>query len=337
MAERREIVLERKKVEKWVRGWQKKRVVVVGDLMLDEYIFGTAERISPEAPVPVIRCEKRHYGAGGAGNTARNLSRLGAQVAVCGVVGDDEPGRRLIQTLNEDQVETSAIVCDPTRPTTVKTRIVAHHQQVARLDVESRQPLSATIVSLLKDRLQKILLQANSIIVSDYAKGLVGGWLTEILQPFAANLLMTAGPKPSNMSVFKGFHYLSLNRTEALSFLNGAGPLWEVGSAMVAQLSLHGLVVTLGGDGCLLFGRNGLRVQVPALRVQVYDVAGAGDTFLATVTLALLSGCSFLDAAAVATVAAASVVRKVGVATVTGDEILHLLPVRLPLKKDPCW
>jgi rfaE bifunctional protein kinase chain/domain len=306
--------------------WQGRRVLVVGDLMLDEYIVGAAERISPEAPVPVILCERRTYGAGGAANTAMNLLTLGAQVVLCGVIGNDWAGEKLRAILGEAGIDTTGVLTDPSRPTTVKTRIVAQSQQVARVDVESRMPLNGSLEASLRGIAKELGRDCAAIVVSDYAKGVVTESLCGGLRELKGQTLLTAGPKPSHLAHFAGFDYLSLNRSEASAAVNNrATSVTEVGETLSARLEVCGLVITLGGDGCALFCDGRLVAQLPALRVQVYDVAGAGDTFLAALTLALVAGTSFVEAAQVATVAAAAVVRKSGVATTDVTEMATLL------------
>ncbi|MCC6037515.1 MAG: PfkB family carbohydrate kinase [Armatimonadetes bacterium] len=305
--------------------WQGKQVLVVGDLMLDEYIIGIAERISPEAPVPVILCERRTYGAGGAANTALNLLTLGAKVTVCGVVGNDWAGEKLRQILNESGIDITGILTDHNRPTTLKTRIVAQTQQVARVDVESREPLNGSMEASLRGVAKELGRECDAVVVSDYAKGVVTPGLLAGLKELKGTTLLAAGPKPVNILHFAGFDYLSLNRSEALASASGAKSFDEAGKQLSQQLEVQGLVITLGGDGCALFANGEQLAHIPALRVQVYDVAGAGDTFLAALTLGLVAGCQFVEAAEIATVAAAAVVRKVGVATTNVDEMVHLL------------
>lgn len=293
--------------------------------MLDEYIIGTAERISPEAPVPVILCERRTYGAGGAANTAVNLLALGARVVVCGVVGNDWAGERLRQILSESGADITGILIDPNRPTTLKTRIVAQTQQVARVDVESRATLNGSMEASLRGVARELGRECDAVVVSDYAKGVVTPGLLSGLRELKGQTLLTAGPKPNNIRHFFGFDYLSLNRSEAMASVNGAASFIDAGKQLSSQLEVQGLIITLGGDGCALFANGEQLAQLPALRVQVYDVAGAGDTFLSALTLGLVAGCDFVDAAKIATVAAAAVVRKVGVATASVDEMLNLL------------
>ncbi len=318
-------MISAEQLQQWAKKWQGKRVVVVGDLMLDEYLIGIAERISPEAPVPVILCERKTYGAGGAANTALNLKALGAQVFLCGLVGDDWAGERLRSLLSEQGVDITGVLLDPSRPTTLKTRIVAQTQQVARVDVESRAPLNGSLETSLRGVARELGRECDAVVVSDYAKGVVTAGLMAGLRELRGNTLLTAGPKPANIAHFVGFDYLSLNRSEAIASANGAPSFTEAGKHLSRQLETRGIVITLGGDGCALFVDGEQVAYVPALRVQVYDVAGAGDTFLAALTLGLTAGCSFVEAAEVATVAAAAVVRKVGVATTTLDEMVHLL------------
>lgn len=318
-------MLEPEKLQQLANEWQGKRVLVVGDLMLDEYIIGIAERISPEAPVPVILCERKTYGAGGAANTALNLLALGAKVVVCGVIGNDWAGEKLRQILSENGIDITGVLIDHNRPTTLKTRIVAQTQQVARVDVESRATLNGSMEASLRGIARELGRECNAIVVSDYAKGVATKGLLSGLRELKGKTLLVAGPKPVNIKNFNGFDFLSLNRSEAMASVNGATSFAEAGKQLSRQLELQGLVITLGGDGCALFANGEQLTQLPALRVQVYDVAGAGDTFLAALTLGLIAGGDFVDAAKVATIAAAAVVRKVGVATTTVDEMFHLL------------
>ncbi|MCS7265298.1 MAG: bifunctional ADP-heptose synthase [Armatimonadetes bacterium] len=318
-------MLETQKLQDWANKWQGKNILVVGDLMLDEYIIGTAERISPEAPVPVILCEKRTYGAGGAANTALNLLSLGAKVFVCGLIGNDWSGEKLKEILKESGVDIIGILIDHHRPTTLKTRIVAQTQQVARVDVESREPLNGSMEASLRGVARELGRECDAIVVSDYAKGVVTKGLISGLLELRGEILLVAGPKPKNIHHFVGFDYLSLNRSEAVASVNGVKSFFDAGRELSSRLEVQGLVITLGGEGCALFAKGEQLAQLPALRVQVYDVAGAGDTFLAALTLGLVAGCNFVDAAKVATLAAAAVVRKVGVATTNTDEMLQLL------------
>ncbi|GBC99791.1 D-beta-D-heptose 7-phosphate kinase [bacterium HR17] len=317
--------LTRERLLELAAQWRGQRILVVGDLMLDEYILGTAERISPEAPVPVIMCERRTYGAGGAANTAMNLLALGAQVSVCGIVGSDWAGERLRTLLTEQGADTTGVLTDPSRPTTVKTRIVAQSQQVARVDVESRTPLNGSLEASLRGIAKELGRECAAIVVSDYAKGVVTAGLCAGLRDLRGQTLLCAGPKPANIAHFRGFDFLSLNRSEALASVTAARTVPEAGRELSARLEVRGLVITLGGDGCALFSEGEEIAHLPALRVQVYDVAGAGDTFLAALTLALLAGAPFVSAAQIATVASAAVVRKSGVATTTPEEMVVLL------------
>ena len=305
-------------------------VLVVGDLMLDEYIFGHASRISPEAPVPVVQAEKRTSGAGGAANVAANVRGLGVAAIVAGVVGDDQAGKQLVALLEKTGARIDGIVSDPTRMTTIKTRVLAHHQQVVRVDSEARDPLSNETATDVQKRIAN-LEQADCIIFSDYAKGMANSplisWLRESTEKCGA--LLTAGPKPASVNHFSGFDFISLNVSEALDAagLNplAATQLQEVGTSLVKQLGTQGLVITRSEDGASLFTNNGWITDVPALRVPVFDVAGAGDTYLATLSIALWAGASFEDAATLAGIAAAAVVSKVGVAVVTIQDITSLL------------
>ncbi|MCS7253272.1 MAG: bifunctional ADP-heptose synthase [Armatimonadota bacterium] len=322
-------------VEPLLKRFQSLSVLVVGDLMLDEYIIGDAERLSPEAPVPVLLRRERKVGPGGAANVVCNLRSLGAQVFAAGVIGDDTAGDELICLLESIGADVSAIVTETFRPTTLKTRVIAHKQQLVRIDYEVRTPISDMTCDAIIERIMPLLPKVNALIVSDYAKGVVRERLLEALKkaPARNTILLCGGPKPRNIASFIGFDLLSFNTAEAIesAMLNGepANDYKQVGSLLASSLNVKWLVITRGEEGASLFDGNGWLCDIPSYRVTVYDVAGAGDTYLAAIALALACGADFVTAAKLANAAAAAAVRKVGVAPVTADEIRQVVGGRL--------
>ncbi len=311
-----------------------KKVVVFGDLMLDEYHWGRATRISPESPVMVVDIERESSVPGGAANVVNNLVALGAQVLVIGVVGDDNAGHILKEALKAEGADISGIVTDPSRPTTRKTRIVAHSQQVLRIDREQTYPVTNEIASKLLDRIHSELLGADAIVISDYNKGVLTNATASVAVKIAreAGLLLTANPKPQTVHFLQGAPFVQLNQieTESAAALLGilvprnGGDTFseEVGEQLRSRLELHNLLVTRGSKGLTLFSKDHAPQHIPPHVVEVFDVAGAGDTVISTMTLGLICGANAYDSAVIANRAAACVVRKVGVATVTVNEIL---------------
>lgn len=312
----------------------KLRLVVVGDLMLDHWVWGTVSRISPEAPVPVVDVDRYSYTPGGAANVVTNLRALGVGVSLVGVVGSDDSARRLRSTLRRDGVNVEGLVADPTRPTTLKTRIVAHSQQVVRADFESRKPLSEAVQEKLLEAAAKKLEDCDALLLSDYDKGL-------FLKPFAASLLelskkrslpVIAGPKPTNLERFSGTNLITLNAKEAAQ-ASGSETKTQSGVLLAARIlrervDVDSLVITRGEQGMSLFPRDDSAYHMPALASQVFDVSGAGDTVLTLLGMALATGNTPQMGVELASHAAAVVVRKLGTATATPQEILDSLSHR---------
>lgn len=310
-----------------VRGFAGRSVVVLGDLMMDEYLWGRATRISPESPVMVVEVDRESRVPGGAANVVNNLLALGAAVSVVGTVGKDEIGAQLIAALRDEGADVSGIVADSSRPTTRKTRIVAHNQQVLRVDREQTHAVDdATQVAICR-QLQSALRRANAVLVSDYDKGVLTSSVAHlaVLGAKDAGKPLTANPKPPNAWHLSGASVISLNQSEAEKLIGhslGDDALPEAGARLRQQLEAETLVVTRGAKGLSLWTAAEAAQHVPAHPVEVYDVAGAGDTVISTLTLAILVGASMGEAAEVANHAAACVVRKLGVATVSADELI---------------
>jgi rfaE bifunctional protein kinase chain/domain len=322
-------IMDRERYRQIVDRFAHRRIVVLGDLMMDEYLWGRATRISPESPVMVVEVDRESSVPGGAANVVNNLLALGAKVAVVGVVGEDAAGERLKAALVEHGADVSGIVADSSRPTTRKTRVVAHSQQVLRVDREQARPLDGAVMERLLALLRDKVQATEAVIVSDYDKGVLTPEVARaaIQSARTAGVLLTANPKPDNARFLAGAHLVSLNQSEAEAVardrrFRGEEGLEEAGAALVRELNVETLVVTRGAKGLSVWhSGNGVQ-HIPAHPVEVYDVAGAGDTVISALTLGLTAGAPVEEAAVVANHAAACVVRKVGVATVTTEELL---------------
>jgi rfaE bifunctional protein kinase chain/domain len=304
----------------------KKRVLVVGDLMLDEWVWGRVSRISPEAPVPVVAVDDHSFTLGGAGNVANNLRAIGAEVSFAGAVGDDAEGRRLCGLLDEIGVERSGIVTLEDRPTTRKTRIVAHNQQVVRADWESTQALAAPDRMRLAAVVARLAASHDAVVLSDYAKGLFS---RDVVEAARACEVVTADPKPRNIRLFTGVTCVAPNAGEAADATGIAikddESLDRAGTALLEQLGCKFVVITRGEKGMALFGAGGERMRIPSVARTVFDVSGAGDTVIAVLTLALSAGAPIQLAVQLANFAAGAVVGKLGTATASPSEILALV------------
>lgn len=303
------------------------RVLVVGDLMLDRYLSGSVERISPEAPVPILRVRSRHSVAGGAANVAANVKGLGAKVTLVGAVGDDEAGEELLRALDANGTGSGEAVCFRNRPTTVKTRLVANHQQVARFDSEEDSPLSEEDEEVILERASVLAENADVAILSDYAKGVVGERLSMrlITKMRSIGKPILVDPKGKAYGKYKGATLITPNEREAIeASSNGTGrplSLEEIGSLLVGNLELEGLLITQGDKGMTLFRNDRPPEHLPAHERNVYDVTGAGDTVIATLAVAIGAGADLLESSRLANLAAGAVVERLGTSAVTAGDL----------------
>lgn len=312
-----------------VKRFEGLNVAVLGDLMLDEYLWGRATRISPEAPVMVVEVDRETHAPGGGANVVANLMALGARVRVFGVVGDDLAGERLVSELKHRGADTAGIVFDPRRRTTRKTRVIAHNQQALRIDREETDAILSQTAEDLMKRLSRDLEECGALLISDYAKGV----LTPVVAAEAIKsagkkgIIRSANPKPINARLLGGCNLLSFNQLEASGLTNSPVDSDQSVTRAVNQLSrcldVETIVITRGSNGLSFGGASGDVHHVPAHPVEVADVAGAGDTVISVMTLALVAGANLEEAAIIANHAAACVVQKVGVATITIEELLN--------------
>lgn len=301
-------------------------MMVVGDVMLDEWIWGKVTRISPEAPVPVVAVSDHSFTLGGAGNVASNLRALDAKVHFVGTIGNDRLADRVHTLLEGIQVSHDGVLTVDDRPTTRKTRIVAHNQQVVRADWESTGPLAGSdrerIVQFVRSRAKDV----DAIVLSDYAKGLLS---REIVEAALAAPLVIADPKPANLLLFSGVTCVAPNLHEAASAsgiaITDDESLERAGRKLLELVQCRYVVITRGEHGMSLFGRDGERLNVPSVARTVFDVSGAGDTVVAVLSLALAAGAPIELALHLANFAAGAVVEKLGTATASAEEILALV------------
>jgi D-beta-D-heptose 7-phosphate kinase/D-beta-D-heptose 1-phosphate adenosyltransferase len=301
--------------------------VVVGDLMLDRYWWGTVERLSPEAPVPVVHRRGASVAPGGAANVAVNVASLGGTPRLVGVVGGDDTGRELMAALKERGISPDGVVVDPARPTTVKTRVVAHSQHVVRIDEEDRRPIPDAVAARVVERLTALLDAAPVVAVSDYAKGLLTpGLLSRVMGGArAAGCPVLVDPKGTDYARYDGAHLLAPNRGEALvaAGLTADEPdgVERAAARLLDRVAVDAVLVTLGEAGMTLFERGKPPVRIAARARAVYDVTGAGDTVMAATALALAAGVSLETAVRLANVAAGLAVETVGTTAVTAERL----------------
>jgi D-glycero-beta-D-manno-heptose-7-phosphate kinase len=311
-----------------------KRVLVIGDLMLDEFIWGTVSRISPEAPVPVVNVTGESYYPGGAANVARNLREFTGGAAVMGIAGNDAAGDRLLGLLRASGIDTSGVLRDAGVATSVKTRIIARNQQVVRVDRERKQPLSPELTERAMRFLDSVMAGVDAIIVADYGKGFLTQPLADHIcgTARAAGKALTVDPHPHTSLYWRYATAVKPNRTEA--FLAAGLPvsdavwpplsdtaLLEAGRRLLDRWRAESLLITLGEQGMLLMQAGAPPYYTPARAKEVFDVSGAGDTAIAVFTLALTAGAAPAQAAEIANCASAIVVGKIGTATVTPAEL----------------
>ncbi len=320
--------LERSRMKALLEGIRGQRVVVLGDLMLDEYLFGEVHRISPEAPVPVVRVVRERAVLGGAANVAANLKAIGADPVLVGTFQNDAAGRRLLDLLHQMDISVEGLVLDLSRPTIIKTRVIGQHQQMIRLDREEPGPLEPEAIEGLLASLDRAVEGAGAIVVSDYAKGVVGAEVLEEvrIRAHAAGVPWIVDPKPAHRSFYRGATLMTPN-TRELADLTGHpvgtdDDVAKAGSLLMEDLALEGLLVTRSERGMALFEPESEPCFIPTEAREVFDVSGAGDTVVAVVAAARASGASWRDAALLANAAAGLVVAKMGTATVTPAELL---------------
>ena len=302
-------------------------ILIIGDLMVDQFIWGNVKRISPEAPVPVVEVTEENLKLGGSANVAHNILSLGGKVYVTGVIGKDDMGKVLIHKLRALGINTDGIIVEQDRPTSVKTRIIAHNQQVVRFDKEKKSDISKSTLSLILEYIRNCLPKISAIIISDYCKGVITKKLIKRLREISdSNIFIAVDPKIGHFDYYTGVSLITPNLNEA-SFSSGVNivdekTLVKAGEILLKKLQCDAILITRGHEGMSLFEKNRKVIYIPTFAKEVYDVTGAGDTVIAAFTLYYASTAKFKEAAIFANHAAGIVVGEVGTAVVTPEEIM---------------
>lgn len=320
-------ILDKRQMEEAVRSFRKIKTIVIGDIMMDRFIWGKVSRISPEAPIPVVDVQKESMMLGGAGNVASNLISLGAQVLLCGVVGHDATGKDIKNELKRRGCTGEGIIFEKNRPTTVKTRVVAHGQQVVRFDREHRAEIKEDTADQILSFVQGNLSDTDAVIVSDYSKGVVCSGLMDKLRPVfnRRKVIWAVDPKTRDVKMFRGATIFTPNQNEAEMISNikiaSEESLRLAGEKILRLLNAKAVLVTRGDAGMALFEKGRELLTIPTVAKEVYDVTGAGDTVIAAMALGLAAGLQTSQAAVLANFAAGIVVGKIGTATVRPEEL----------------
>jgi len=303
------------------------KILVIGDVMLDEYIKGKTNRISPEAPVVVVQVEEKEYVPGGAANVAKNIRDLGAKVYLTGVIGKDNKGILLKEKLKGNSIPIIGIKEDSLRPTTTKTRIIAHHQQIVRIDEEKTEEIQEKTIKELITFIVKKINGIDGVIMSDYAKGCLNRKFLKRIIPIILQRkkLIVVDSKADSFKPYFGVAAIICNEKEARAVCGGEivkeKSISELGRILLKGINCQALLITLGEKGIAVFQKRKKPVYIPAIAQEVYDVTGAGDTVTSVFTLGVVSGLNFVDASYLANIAAGEVIKKVGASTVTQLEL----------------
>ncbi len=312
-----------------IQNFSSKRILVIGDLMLDSYIWGKAERISPEAPVPVIKVDRSNHTPGGAANVALNLNSLSSNSQIIGVVGSDPDATLLAELLAKEGISSEGIVIDSGRHTTVKTRVIAHSQQVVRVDREFDEPIDETVQKELMEQVARFLPECDGVILSDYNKGVITVRLIQnILDAATKNKVpVYVDPKKENFFHFKGVRLFKPNFNEFISGMESGKideKIEERGFRLQKQLKAEILLITQGEKGMILFSDNSHQAISTKAR-HVHDVSGAGDTVISTFALSDISGATPIEAVTIANYAAGRVCEEVGVVPISRDMLIDTI------------
>ncbi len=322
--------ISKERAHELIDNFSRAMVLVVGDIMIDHFIWGKVSRISPEAPVPVVDVQKEDLMLGGCANVLNNIQAIGGRVAGTGIVGDDEMGDRLFKEFRQMGIDTDGLVVEPQRPTTLKTRIVAHGQQVVRFDRESREAVAEESITKIISYVEKMCEKVGAIVISDYNKGVITKLLLDGIRRVipAGKLTVCVDPKRDDFSLYRGFDIITPNLQEACRAvameIRNEEELCQAGKTILDGFAFQAVLITRGEEGISLFEKNSRRIAhttFPAEAKEVFDVTGAGDTVIGVFALAMAAGATFKEAAVLANHAAGIVVGKVGTATVSQEEL----------------
>ena len=310
------------------------KVLVIGDIIMDEYVWGDVSRISPEAPVPVVEVKRETKMLGGAANVIHNIATLGAKPTLCGVVGQDHAGKAIINEINNMGLTSDGIVLEQGRSTSIKTRVVARNQQVVRFDRETRTDIRPESIENLLTFIGENLDGLDAIVVADYGKGVISATLMKGLRKLiqsapGESVKIAVDPKTGNFEYYHGVDVITPNHHEAGIFCRfeivDEETLVRAGKQMLKELNCRSVLITQGKDGMTLFENGGEIIHIPTVAKNVFDVTGAGDTVIGTFSLALASGLDLKSAAVLSNYAAGIVVGEVGTSTVSAEELKKLI------------
>jgi rfaE bifunctional protein kinase chain/domain len=323
--------ISRERLSQLFNGFKGKRIAVIGDLMLDRYYWGAVSRISPEAPVPVVEVASQSTRLGGAANVANNIASLGGMPVLIGVIGNDEGGAALKGILEESGFPSAGLITDPARPTTIKTRVIAHHQHVVRIDQEVKEDIDSGIQEQILSVLSRELPSLDAVILQDYNKGvIVKDLIGEIIRRVrAGGKIVTVDPKFHNFFEYKNVTVFKPNRKESEEALGrkltSRDAVERAGWDMLKRLDAENLLLTLGEEGMSLFERSGSVTHVQTKAKKVADVSGAGDTVISALTVSLVAGATIREASAIANVAGGVVCGEVGIVPIDRQALLEAL------------
>ena len=314
-------------LKEYIDRFSEARVLVIGDIIMDEYVWGNVSRISPEAPVPVVEVKRETKMLGGAANVIHNIATLGATPILCGVIGKDRTGREILDEIARMDLTSDGIITEEARPTSIKTRVVAHDQQVVRFDRESRADIRPESIQRILKFIKKNLDNIDAIVVSDYGKGVVSAPLMKGLRQLVQDdsVVIAVDPKTGNFEYYYGVNVITPNHHEAAIFCRfevfDQETLIRAGNHMLRELNCRSVLITQGKEGMTLFENGGDITHIPTLAKKVYDVTGAGDTVIGTFSLGLATGLDLRSAAIISNFAAGIVVSEVGTSAVSAEDL----------------
>ena len=324
-------IISKKRALEIIDRFHLSKVLVVGDIMVDQFIWGKVSRISPEAPVPVVQVTSETLLLGGCANVLNNVFSMGGKVAVSGIVGSDTMGTWLLDTLQKMNIDTAGVIVEQGRPTIVKTRVIAHNQQVVRFDREDKGPVTQDSLQRVIAYIKSIKDSLGAVIISDYNKGVFSEQLVREIREITAKrgIILCIDPKQSDFSLYRGCDLITPNRQETERALGReierSDDLTRGGTALLTDFGFRALLVTMGEEGMTLFEHDGAVTHIPAVAREVFDVTGAGDTVIGVFALCVAAGATFTEAAVLANHAAGIAVGKVGTAPVYRDELKKAL------------
>ncbi len=326
-------ILTKKRALEIITNFSRVGVLVVGDVMVDHFIWGNVSRISPEAPVPVVDVQKDSILLGGCANVLNNIYAMGGKVYVAGVIGADNVGKKLLAELRDRKIETNGMVVDKKRPTTLKTRIVAHGQQMVRFDKENRKPIPQSSINKILEYVKSLRKKIGAIVISDYNKGVVSKELIQGIKKIVedSNIFICLDPKQNNFSIYKGVDVITPNHYEVQRAVGmdvtSTNDIQRLSKSLLKKYAFPVLLVTRGEEGMSLFenGRKIVHTYFSSQAKEVYDVTGAGDTVIGTLALGLAAQANMKEATCLANLAAGLVVEKIGTATVSRKELIDVL------------